>query len=246
MSDLNEFAEIVRKANVSKAAQKKKQKKESFEKNAPLLAELFKSVSDAKKPKEQVQSSENLTLNVEEQVPETTSAQTGAIQEQASLEKKFSKMFNRLQNDFQMLKKTIASDRAAMQSTISSMIMGSSGGGSVRILDNDDVEFKKISDVTENCILVFDATKKKFVVKDLMEFIQGIQVGVEMQYNKSIDAVDVFTYIGEAVPGSLPSSPVWRIKRIEDLGSGDINILWAEGTADFIHTWSDRLTYTYS
>lgn len=121
---------------------------------------------------------------------------------------------------------------------------GSSGGGSAKILDNDDVEFKRLTDVSENAILIFDAAKKKFVVRDLLEFIQGIQTGVEVQYNKLVDVDGTYTYIGEAVPGSSPSSTVWRIKRVEEIGA-DINILWANGSADFNKSWDDRLTYTY-
>lgn len=122
---------------------------------------------------------------------------------------------------------------------------GGGGGGSAKILDNDDVEFKRLSEVTENAILIFDQAKKKFVVKDLLEFIQTIQTGVEVQYNKLIDVDGAYTYIGEAVPGTLNTSATWRIKRVEQVGA-DINILWASGSADFNKTWNDRLTYTYS
>ena len=127
----------------------------------------------------------------------------------------------------------------------SDQVGGSSGGGSARILDNDDVEFKRLSEVAENCVLIFDATKKKFVVKDLLEFIGTIQAGVEVQYNKLIDVDGNFTYVGEAVPGTLPSENKWRIKRIEQMGS-DTAILWASGSAEFNKVWNDRLTYTYS
>jgi hypothetical protein len=122
---------------------------------------------------------------------------------------------------------------------------GSSGGGSTKILDNDDVEFKRLSEVTENAVLIFDAAKKKFVVRDLLEFIQTIQTGVEVQYNKLIDVDGNYTYIGEAVPGSAPGASVWRIKRVEQVGA-DINILWANGSSDFGKTWNDRISYTYS
>lgn len=122
---------------------------------------------------------------------------------------------------------------------------GSSGGGSVKILDNDDVEFTRLSEVNENSILIFDANKKKFVVKDLLEFIQGIQTGIEVQYNKLIDVENQYTYIGEAVPGTSTSSALWRIKRVEEIGP-DINILWSSGSSDFNKIWDDRLSYSYS
>jgi hypothetical protein len=99
--------------------------------------------------------------------------------------------------------------------------------------------------MSENAILIFDSTKKKFVVRDLLEFIQGIQTGVEMQYNKLIDVDGNFTYIGEAVPGTSPTATSWRIKRVEQVGA-DINILWANGSSNFDKVWNDRLTYSYS
>lgn len=122
---------------------------------------------------------------------------------------------------------------------------GSSGGGSARILDNDDVEFKRLDAMTENAILIFDQSKKKFVVRDLLEFIQTIQTGVEVQYNKLIDVDGAYTYIGEAIPGTATTAATWRIKRVEQVGV-DINILWANGSADFNKVWDSRLTYTYS
>ena len=133
-----------------------------------------------------------------------------------------------------------------MEQTIGNLMMQNhgSGGGSVRILDNDDVEFKRLNEVTENAVLIFDAAKKKFVVRDLLEFIEGIQTGVEVQYNKLIDVEGNYTYIGEATPGTATNSATWRIKRVEQVGS-DINILWANGTSEFDKTWDDRLTYTY-
>lgn len=133
-----------------------------------------------------------------------------------------------------------------LEQTIGNLVMqGGPGGGSVKILDNDDVEFKRLTEVTENAVLIFDTTKKKFVARDLVEFIQGIQTGVEVQYNKLIDVDGNYTYIGEADPGTSPSLNKWRIKRVEQVGA-DINILWASGSSDFNKIWIDRLTYVYS
>ena len=122
---------------------------------------------------------------------------------------------------------------------------GSSGGGSVNILDNDDVEFAQLSSVSNNAILIFDSTKKKFIVRDLVEFINSVQTGVEVQYNKLIDVSGDYTYIGEAVPGTSQSASTWRIKRVEQIGP-DYNILWASGSAEFDKVWNDRTTYIYS
>lgn len=122
---------------------------------------------------------------------------------------------------------------------------GSSGGGSANILDNDDVEFAQLTSVSNNSVLIFDSAKRKFVARDLVAFINSIQTGVEVQYNKLIDVSGNYTYIGEALPGTATSSATWRIKRVEQIGT-DYNILWANGSSDFNKTWNDRLTYSYT
>lgn len=122
---------------------------------------------------------------------------------------------------------------------------GSSGGGSVNLLDNDDVEFQQLSATSNNSVLIFDAVKKKFVARDLVAFINSIQTGVEVQYNKLIDVSGNYTYIGEALPGTATSAATWRIKRVEQIGT-DYNILWSDGSSDFDKVWDDRLTYAYS
>jgi len=70
--------------------------------------------------------------------------------------------------------------------------------------------------------------------------------GEEMpMVQKEIDFVgpDVI-YRGEAAPGSLLSSPVWRIKKIVFVGE-DISEKWAGGSALFDKVWNDRTTYSY-
>lgn len=69
---------------------------------------------------------------------------------------------------------------------------------------------------------------------------------LEMQFTKLIDTEGLITYIGEADPGTATSSATWRIKRITDNGGDDLDIEWADGTADFSKVWDDRLTFTYS
>ena len=74
-----------------------------------------------------------------------------------------------------------------------------------------------------------------------------IEDSVNTTYNTLIDTVGSFKYIGEALPSNATSASLWRIKRIDltDTG-GDVNILWAGGTGEFVHAWDDRLTLTYS
>lgn len=122
---------------------------------------------------------------------------------------------------------------------------GSHGGGSTKLMDNDDVEFKRINSVADRSVLIFDPIKKKFVATSIDEIIGEITTSVEMQYNKVIDVVGSTTYIGEADPGSALASAVWRIKRIQVVG--DVStILWADGNSDFDNVWDNRAALSYS
>lgn len=60
-----------------------------------------------------------------------------------------------------------------------------------------------------------------------------------------IDEVGSIVYVGKAVPGTLTSDPNWKIQRITDLGSGDLEIKWADSAA-FSQIWDNRLTLSYS
>jgi hypothetical protein len=146
------------------------------------------------------------------------------------LEKNFETFTTKLNTDVQKFKGNIIST--------------SSGGGSVRILDNDDVEFKRVHQVEGNAILIFDSVKKKFVSESLESILQRLQIDLEVQYDKLVDDEGSFTYVGEATPGSATSAAAWRIKRIEDV-NGDLEIRFANATADFDKIWDDRATYTY-
>ena len=58
------------------------------------------------------------------------------------------------------------------------------------------------------------------------------------------DTHDPILYLGEAVPGSSISDPVWRIRKL-DTTSG-ISTLWANGEASFVNQWDERLNLIYS
>ncbi len=58
------------------------------------------------------------------------------------------------------------------------------------------------------------------------------------------DASATITYVGEASLGASESSPVWRIKKLETIGSV-FKITWADGNQFFDNTWSDRTILTY-
>lgn len=121
--------------------------------------------------------------------------------------------------------------------------IGGGGGGSFKILDNADVEYTKLSNVPGKGILIFDENKMKFNVRSIDDFL--IEAGADVKYDRLVDEDGVFTYIGDADPGSAKTAAAWRIKRVEDLGGGDQEIIYANGTADFVHIWDDRATLSY-
>lgn len=52
------------------------------------------------------------------------------------------------------------------------------------------------------------------------------------------------TYIGEAPTGASPSSPVWRISRVNTIGPQTI-IQYVDGNTEWNSVWDDRASYTY-
>ena len=67
----------------------------------------------------------------------------------------------------------------------------------------------------------------------------------DVEYDKLIDEDGTFVYIGEAVPGTSPSSSGWRIKRVDQTNEPDVEIIYANGSADFNFIWDNRATYAY-
>ncbi len=69
----------------------------------------------------------------------------------------------------------------------------------------------------------------------------------DVVYSKRIDFIsDDVLYKGEAEVGSSESAPVWRVRRITVGADGDVTEVWAGGTANFVNSWSNRLSYSYS
>lgn len=131
------------------------------------------------------------------------------------------------------------------QQDINNKMSAVAGSGSYAIMDNRDVEFKKRHEIDGNAILVFDATKKKFVSEALDSVLERLRIDLEVQYDKLVDVDGDYTYVGEAIPGSDRAVASWRIKRVFENGE-DIEVIWASNTADFIHVWNDRTIYEYN
>lgn len=62
-------------------------------------------------------------------------------------------------------------------------------------------------------------------------------------YSVRYDEGATYTYIGEALPGTLEAASTWRIKR---LTIADNTILWADGDSSFDNQWSGRAGLSYS
>ena len=59
------------------------------------------------------------------------------------------------------------------------------------------------------------------------------------------DATATVTYVGEAVIGSTEASSVWRIKKLETIGS-ILYITWADGNQSFDNIWDNRASLSYT
>lgn len=58
-----------------------------------------------------------------------------------------------------------------------------------------------------------------------------------------MDEGATYTYVGEAVPGTLDAAASWRIKRITN-ASG--SIVWADGNSSSDNIWNNRAALAYS
>lgn len=59
------------------------------------------------------------------------------------------------------------------------------------------------------------------------------------------DASSTVTYVGEASIRSPEAAPVWRIKKLETVGSV-LSITYADGNQNFDNVWTNRAALTYT
>lgn len=52
------------------------------------------------------------------------------------------------------------------------------------------------------------------------------------------------TYVGKARPGSVTSSGVWQVKKIDQ--TSGVVITWADGNTLFDNIWDNRASLSYS
>jgi len=102
----------------------------------------------------------------------------------------------------------------------------------------------------KNICYVTNPTKVSSLITTLESFIGaggGTPGDPVVEYARLIDSTvnDTVMYIGEALPGTLTTAPLWRIKRVSFINE-DTTIVWAEGTASFDKIWDSRLSLSYS
>jgi len=108
-----------------------------------------------------------------------------------------------------------------------------------------DVDSDLVINLQEDSILIYNATSNEFVAESFLQVLERLKAELEVQYDRLVDEEGLLTYIGEAAPGTDPTTALWRIKRVSEAPDGDLEILWANGAAAFDKIWTSRATYTY-
>lgn len=240
MSNLNSFAELIRKGKEDKRLKDIQEQEQKLAKNTPLLTDLFKTVAQAKKIEEKrhavVAKVDELEANqvTSEEIDELVTEKLEEISSTA--EKKLLAVVKKLQDDIANLKRHVDS-----KPTYSG---GSSGSGEVRILRMDDV----VKGITpeDGSVLTWNSTLNKFEL--VLPSFGGptTTTDEEVPYAKRIDFItDNEMYKGEAAVGSSETDPVWRIHKVTLATDSDVTETWASGSSAYDKRWSDRLTYTY-
>jgi len=75
----------------------------------------------------------------------------------------------------------------------------------------------------------------------------NITLPTETVYTKLLDDASTTStlYLGEALPESIESNPVWRIQKIVFDASGNVDSVRFAGTGTFTQIWNDRTSLTY-
>lgn len=238
MADLNSFAELIRKGKEDKRLKDLQEQEQRKAKFAPLLGDLFKSVSEAKIVEQKRQNVVSKVDELEAKIisqDEVTELVTEKLEKLADTsEKKLVQIVQRLQDDITNLKKQISS-----KSTPN--VFAGAGSGEVRVLRMDDVDKTGLQD---GAVMTYSATLNKLVFT--MPTQGGTASDEEMPYAKRIDFItDNELYRAEAAVGTLDSSPGWRIRKIVIGADNDVTETWAAGSALYDKIWDSRLSYTY-
>jgi len=78
---------------------------------------------------------------------------------------------------------------------------------------------------------------------DIGNILYNLRYLVKMDY----DANNNLIFLGDAIPGSVTSAAVWRIRKMTyDANNNITDIEWADGNSEFDNAWDDRTTLSYS
>jgi YD repeat-containing protein len=70
---------------------------------------------------------------------------------------------------------------------------------------------------------------------------------INLALRAEYDGNSLLIYFADAVPGSVDSAAVWRIRKLTYDGNGNFTAMtWPSGSTDSTFIWDDRAGYTYS
>lgn len=90
-------------------------------------------------------------------------------------------------------------------------------------------------------VSVIEQPVQVIIAESSTEVIEAEEEVYDIEIDTSIAGV---TYVGQALPGTAKDSAAWRIKKITDSAGGS-SVDWANGNANFVYVWDDRLSYVY-
>ena len=143
-----------------------------------------------------------------------------------------------LQKALKALEKKLDVEVAKLQKMSRSINVSSGGGGEVRFERLDDVALSSLQD---GDVIVYDALTNSF------KNVPAEELMGNPTYTKLIDDTGYpVMYIGEAIPGSSQSNPVWRIQRVLFDANGSVDSITYAGLGNFTEIWVNRTGLSYS
>lgn len=80
--------------------------------------------------------------------------------------------------------------------------------------------------------------------EDRLTSLNGLTTNNPSYATRLDQASATITYVGDAIPGSLSSAAVWRLKRLDE--TAGLVITYADGNANFDNVWDNRASLSYS
>lgn len=84
-------------------------------------------------------------------------------------------------------------------------------------------------------------------VESKTQYVTQVKGEEVVSYSTRYDQISTtLAYKGEAIVGASESAPLWRIQKLVYGTDGDVTITWANGSADFRNSWTEKATLIYS